>query len=194
MNSVRYLIIVSIFCLRSLAGEAEFYRQFLSVTGTNNTQQIRITSPLLVDTNNTTPKLAAVNLNDLKTNSELSGIRLGMTMQEVVTRWGKPRDFWSNCFGGPRFVYADMSVIFEPGKDSVMSLYCYDPRLPALEGGLSSSSTVGDFIGVLGKPTRTERDSYEFLVYEASHSILRIGFNGEKLYSIRLTRGTGGAQ
>jgi hypothetical protein len=46
----------------------------------------------------------------------------------------------------------------------------------------------------LGKPTRTERDSYEFLVYETSRSILRIGFNGEKLYSIRVGRGTGGVQ
>jgi hypothetical protein len=192
MNRLRqYTIVAAMFyCVSSLAADDGFYRRFLTAIGNNDGQQVHITSPFLVDTNNSVPKLtnAVINLDKLKATGELSGMRLGMTMQEVVTRWGKPRGFWSNCFGGPRFIYADLNVIFDPGKDSVMSFYCYEPVLPHLDGGLSASSSIDDFVKVLGKPTKTEKDSYSFLVYETSRSVLSVGFNGEKLYSIRLTQ------
>ena len=74
----------------------------------------------LIQTNNPGPCLtnAAISFSRFAEHGELAGIRLGMTMDEVVAAWGKPREAITHCFLGPRFWYGpggwygDLSLFF----------------------------------------------------------------------------------
>src|SRR5436305_132993 len=91
MNTARQyaVLFLTLYCATSFAAGNDFYRLFLA-TATN--EQLAFTSPLLVDTNNAGFKVTNVLLHveALKPDGEPSGIRLGMTMDQVVAKWGKP--------------------------------------------------------------------------------------------------------
>src|SRR3954463_4460421 len=81
---------------------ADFYQQLVSAVDTNQFTQPLGALPGLVDTNNTGIKVtnAVVDLQRLKQSGEISRVRLGMAMQEVVDHWGKPKAGWSRCLHG----------------------------------------------------------------------------------------------
>src|SRR2546430_6740494 len=94
----------------SRAAESSFYQCFLSIVSSNDLDRpVAVWSPMLVDTNNTAPRLTTStnSLRVMRERGEASGIHLGMSMSEVVSKWGKPSHFWAKCGGGPRFQYAD---------------------------------------------------------------------------------------
>lgn len=162
----------------------DFYQQFLSTVDTNQFTQPLGALPGLVDTNNTGIKLtnAVVDLERLMQSGEISRVRLGMTMQEVVDRWGKPKAGWSRCLHGlVTFSYTEVSLGFEGNR---LETIHFSPP-PRLAGGLSPTSEVEEFVRVLGAPTsRFGRD----LVYLAAGANLHLDFFGEELSSIYLER------
>jgi hypothetical protein len=68
----------------------------------------------LVDTNNPRPMLGDKPLpfSRFRAAGELGGIRLGMTMSQVVAVWGKPRTLFTHCGNGPRFTYGHTVCLF----------------------------------------------------------------------------------
>jgi hypothetical protein len=169
----------------------DFYRQFLILVDTNQPGALPVASPLLIDTNNSAPKLTntLVNLSNACARGEIAGVRLGMTMEEVAARWGKPQSLWGRCYGGPRFYYTDASVIFDPSSNSVMRIFTH--RLPRLDGGLSASSSAEQFEAVLGKPVaRQERPRFDLLdlIYQSPLCTLRVDFDSGWPRYIQLDR------
>jgi hypothetical protein len=179
-----------------LSADQELYRTFSSIVSSNGGKNNPITSPFLIDTNNLAPKLTnlVVNLMDAKASGRLGNIGLGMTMEQVVGIWGKPRAIWPRCFGGVLFSYKDVSVIFESGSNSVLSfLSTFSSPSHHFTGGLSASSTIPDFVRVLGNPSAQYNKGAsslprEELVYVTPAATLRLGFADDTLWNLRLDR------
>jgi hypothetical protein len=198
MNAARcYFLSMMVAGGVSICSAAEdYYHTYLSLLGTNIARNVMVDSPLLVDTNNWAPKLAAsvINLAETLTNCQIGHVRLGMTMEEVVAGWGKPGWIWPRCFGGARFIYWDVNVIFELGSNSVISIYCNThSRMPRFSGELSPLSELSEFIRVLGTPSAQygpNNNSWPSseLVYAKPEATLRLGFYDGKLHTLRLDR------
>ena len=190
------LVLTAVTVTKCWSADQDFYSTFVSTVSSNGGQNVPITSPVLVDTNNLAPKLTnlVVNLTDTKATGWLGDIRLGMTMEEVVANWGKPRRIWPRCFGGVLFSYKDVSVIFETSSNSVLSfLSTFSSGSHHFAGGLSASSGIPDFVRVLGNPSaRYELGNGSIpsreLLYVTPAATLRIGFNNGKLSILRLDR------
>lgn len=185
------LTVLLLCCLADATIADEFYRTFLNSFDTNYPGAIGIRSPQLVDTNNIQPKLTntVVSLSNAVAQSEIASIRLGMTMEGVVSKWGKPKFIWSKCWGGPRLGYADADVIFEPGSNGVMRIIMH--KLPRLDVDLSKGSSIDDCIRVLGQPTLRaaahEGSSFSSLHYlTPSRCRLVMNFVDGSLYKIFL--------
>jgi hypothetical protein len=160
---------------------------------TNAERAVAIRSPFFVDTNNAAPKLAnlVVDLADTKENGRLGGVQLGMTMEQVVARWGKPKGIWSKCYGGPLFCYTDVNVVFESSSNSVLKVFFLGKSAssPIFLGGLLASSSASDFARVLGAPSsREEREDTgsSQLVYKTHAATLRLQFTDDTLSWLRL--------
>ncbi len=178
------------FCIRVFAADGDFYRLFQSAV-TNyylplQKQSLRMDSPLLVDTNNTGFKLTNVllHLETLKANGEPSGIRLGMRMEDVVARWGKPLWIDPQCSGYPRFAYSEAHVYFEPASNSVRAITA---DIPELAEALATRHTEEDCVRKLGRPSRriyNAEASSCCLVYEKPDGKVRLFCNSGKLVTI----------
>jgi hypothetical protein len=167
----------------SLAVGGDFYRQF-SLNDTNEPRQI--TSPVLVDTNNSGIRItnAFLNLESLWQGGGISGIRLGMTMEQVVACWGKPPEAYSRCAQGlPTFFYQNVWLTFE--GNHLVGLHI-GPGF-RLGGGLSNTSRVIEFTRVLGQPVdRHESESLCYLVFASTNAALELDFYEERLFGIWL--------
>ncbi len=190
MHSMKYpviLCLLSVFASPGLAGE--FYQQFRSSIGTNADNCVALDSyPFLVDTNNTGAKLTntLVNLRDLKERGEISGLRLGMPMDEAIARWGKPPYGWGpvGCLHGlATFNYSDASLGFESNR---LETVVFGPR-DKMFGVLSRHSRPEEFIGALGSPTDRRAAGHTcHLVYLSPNASLRLVFLDDELDSVWL--------
>jgi hypothetical protein len=149
-------------------GAEGYYARFLSLGGTNYSGALYsggrgepLESPLLVDETNTAPKLTKSKLSEvtLRPQVAVAGVRLGMTMEQVVSAWGKPRMAGLYNHGAPILsyvdsleygeAYAETDVLFSPGSNSVMAIWVnfssYSDR-PGL------SPKVEDCLRLLGEP------------------------------------------
>ncbi len=158
-----------------------FYRELLDEVGTNGLMHVvAVKSPLLIDTNNRALKIGGTSnsLTLLRERGEISRLRLGMSMSEVVGAWGKPRGVWSRCGGGPRFFYSDAYLIFH--GDSL-----WEVRLPGSFDAFDSAGQIQHFVSgrtsidtvvrLLGEPTRRvplEKHDLQYCVYEAPKQAL----------------------
>jgi hypothetical protein len=193
----RYLLFFCAFCGICLPTDAgEFYLKFLSLVDTNQRPLRPITFQALVDTNNTESKItnAAVDLDRLRLDAGISGVRVGMTMDEAIARWGKPKGGYSpGCLHGlTTFFYSDVALGFE--GDRLETIQITPPR--KLGGGLSSESKVQDFVRVLGPSTNRRDGSSDScnLVYLSAAASLRLDFYGEELMNIYLERSASRAE
>src|SRR6266436_2867858 len=97
----RTLVAACMLCVSHLcAAESEYWRHFWS----------------LLDTNNSGPTLINLSPERTRASGEVEGVRLGMTMSEVVRAWGKPQIIYSQCNGGPRFDYRTANLFFKGDK------------------------------------------------------------------------------
>jgi hypothetical protein len=188
------LILVVLATVSCGSTKSDFYQVFMASVTTNDlARAVLVTSPALVDTNNTAPKLAATtnSFRDMREQGTVSGVSLGMSMSQVVARWGKPPWFYTRCGSGPRFNYSDVALVFH--GNSLWEVRVYraafghwsPPVGPAQFGeGLSMKSSAQDLIRVLGEPTRRTRwggmaDTIEYLVYQAPRQTLFLVFDVE---------------
>jgi hypothetical protein len=154
---------------KSQAGVAEdYYSRFLRQAGTNYSGAlwsggtgVELDAPLLIDTNNTAPRLTKSKLAELTLRPQLTiaGIRLGMTMEQLVSTWGKPRAVGLYNHGAPILSYEDSielaqtyaraNVLFSPGSNSVIAIWF---TFTWIEGEPRLSPNVEECLRVLGEP------------------------------------------
>ena len=157
-------------CIGCSAAELDFYSRFLSLANTNDWRAQGVTNALLVDVNNTAPKLtnSAILLQRLRTEGEVGSIRLGMTMEEVVTRWGKPIWLHPRCDGGHKFSFADCSLVFVGNSLNKVRFR----NTAFFDQGLSAESDFKAWQKVLGEPTLVNGNSYgSVAVYEKTGTV-----------------------
>jgi hypothetical protein len=147
-------ILVLLCCLRCPAADSDYYHQYLRLTDTNSIRQV--TNAVLVDTNNKTAKLKNVVLclQKMREQGQVGDIHLGMTMDEIVARWGKPSQL--NCWCRNRFCYGDCTLYFH--GDSLYSVYLEESAL--FDHGLSARSNLKQWTEVLGQPSLRNDDVY----------------------------------
>src|SRR5262249_28690128 len=105
MQGKKYIstLLLSIFYIANVFASGDtYYDRFVEVS---KTQKGFILDASLVDTNNIGPNLtnAPISFSAFAGNGELAGIRLGMSMSQVVEAWGKPPRVYTFCGLGPRF-------------------------------------------------------------------------------------------
>jgi hypothetical protein len=157
-------------CIRCSAADLDFYHRFLSLVDTNDLRAQGVTNALLVDVNNTAPKLtnSAISLQKLRTEGEVGNIRLGMTMEDVVVRWGKPIWLHPRCDGGHKFNFTDCSLVFVGNSLSKVRFR----ETAVFDQGLSAQSNLKRWEQILGEPTLQSKDSYgSSMVYEKYGSV-----------------------
>jgi hypothetical protein len=167
----------------------EFYQQFLWLVNTNERPQRPIRHPSLVDTNNTGPKAtsAALNLDTLRQSGEVSGVQLGMSMDEAVGRWGKPTTAWSpGCLHGlTTLFYKDVGLGFEGDCLETIRI----TPVPKLAGGLWPDSSINEFVRVLGPPTARRSVGDAYMLYYLSPKVsLVLDFHQKRLVNVWLER------
>lgn len=196
MNPMRpgWIIVLALCGLGSPTFGEDFYQQFISLVDTNRVTQPLWAFPTLIDTNNIGIKVTntVLDLGNQKQRSEISGVRLGMTMQAVVDCWGKPQGGWSRCVHGLiTFFYSGVTLGFEGNH---LETICLCP-LGKFAGGLSSGSQAKEFVEVLGPPTeRRMTENNCSLVYLSPGGNLRLDFHEEELVDIYLERTPSRAQ
>jgi len=184
----RFVSLTFVMWLFSVNAEDHFYQRFLTLIDTNRPGALPIRSPFLIDTNNTAGKLTngVLDLRESCAVGEVGGIRLGMRMEEVAAAWGNPTFIWGRCFGGPRFLYTDASVIFAPGSNSVMRIFVGDKLNIRIKGGLTGGSTIDQCVRVLGDPSARTDHPRTYLFYESPRSTLRLSFSEGALWHVQL--------
>ncbi len=118
--------------------ESDYYERFAS----------------LIQTNSFGPNLtnATLSLINMKQSSEIAGVKLGSGMSEAVEKWGKPRNLYAQCGGGPVLMFGHGTLAFK--GDKVVRVSISPNTVPGLrfEGGLTATNTPAQFAKVLGVP------------------------------------------
>jgi hypothetical protein len=143
----------------------------------------------------------SVDLTKLRASGEVSGVHLGMTMDEVVARWGKPAKLrivnsggaLSGTFRGVRFDYSDARVEFESTTNAV-KMIGFDARRVRLANDLSMRSRTNDFIALLGRPDKIVNLKGQFneFLYQTPRWYVTLTFwmedETEKMFYVSLER------
>src|SRR5580765_5396025 len=118
--------------------ESDFYERFASLTQTNSFGP-NLTNEIL-------------SLGKMKQSGEIAGVSLGSRMTEAVQKWGKPRNMYAQCGGGPLLMFGHGTLAFK--GDKVVRVSISPNTVPGLrfEGGLSATNTPAEFAKALGVP------------------------------------------
>jgi hypothetical protein len=160
----------------------------------------------LVDTNNQGPVITnlPVLFKMFHESGELAGVKLGMSMTEVVALWGKPRRLYRYCFIGPRFWYGrggfgglgDLSLCFRGDRLVVIGICPPTALALKFDNGLTGTMREADYERVLGAPTLRHPDPRGTLfvgeiAYRTNGFRTDISFTGKEgidFISVRLER------
>jgi hypothetical protein len=143
-----------------------------------------VTDPSLVDTNNQGPLLGqkALPFSRFRTAGELRGIKLGMTMSEIVAVWGKPRQLFTHCGIGPRFSYGRSAFLFF--RENRLVLLGLSDRLLAnlvFDNGLKAGIRRPEVEALLGSSTprqgKPADDWQSDLRYVSGGVCMRVSFH-----------------
>lgn len=170
-HALQYFAVCVLSCFSTAAIGDGFYSRLLSIVGTNYSGALyrggpgeEVRAQFLIDTNNTAPRLTKSKLSDLTPGPQfaVAGIRLGMTMEQVIGAWGKARAVSLYNHGAPRLTYEDSiypdapyvvaDVFFHPKTNSVMAIWLTFPRY-RWDGKPTASPKVDECVRVLGEPT-----------------------------------------
>jgi len=168
------LLLCFVLIARAAATDDSYYDRLMQVS---RTQRNFIWDTNLVDTKNAGPVFtdSSISFSKFSSGGELAGLKLGMTMSEVVSIWGKPERLVPYMEIGPRFWYGSdrdgrVSLWFKTNRlvligidGSVTSRVPFDNRL-------SSSMDRGECEKLLGVPFLSDPYRLEGL------------FNGEIYY------------
>lgn len=167
----------------SLATQEEYFAAFQRIAATSG-YHWPILHPLLVETNNTALKTTNVecSFERLKTQAEVGRVRLGMTMEEVVSAWGKPILIWKWCGGGgPRFNYSGAKVIWAGTNNCARMIFVFGDGLGGIrfDRGLTAQSNIDEWIRVAGQPTRRSKDGIDWIAYDLPQATVTLTFKSK---------------
>jgi hypothetical protein len=161
-------MMATLFALAVPAAERTYYESFTEAL--TNGQRGFMEGTDLVNTNNSGPTLTNEPILFKRfTDGELAGIKLGMTMLEVVEVWGKPNRVFSHCGIGPRFWYVparyfgDVSLSFRGDRLVLIGISGETARHLAFDNGLSGDRGRADYERTIGQPVL--RDTHGLLLY-----------------------------
>ena len=183
--ALRILILsaIAMAAIKTAGAEGSYYERFVKVS---KEHKGFLWDTSLVQTNNSGPALtnAPLSFSQLTGQGGLAGVRLGMTMSEVVAAWGKPRRLVTHCFIGPRFWYGfgfnyspegDLSLFFV--EDRVVLIEIYGPRAEhlAFDNGLTGKLSRAECEKLLGAPVLRNPDDHKtFYVGDISYGTSNI--------------------
>jgi hypothetical protein len=189
MNSTccTLLIVLALQCRECPAGDLLYYREFLSATSGKSTP-FRVTTTALVDTSNCSPVGAKpISLAP----GVIAGGRLGMSMDEIVSLWGKPSSAGLSCTARPTFSYGDLWLDFKENQVYSITMNLWKPFTPQFAGGLVPLSPTGEWVRLLGQPKHQFTNNWGVsLCYETNQTVTRLQFDprDKQLSEIKLTR------
>lgn len=166
----------------------EYFQSYVSLVKTASVE--KVTAPALIDTNNVAAKVSstALDLRTLLQTCEIGGVKPGMTMDDVVTRWGKPKASWSRCVHGlPSLFYSDASLGFEGNAVETVRVV----RQFALKAKAPEESDLEGFLRLLGPPAEKCEDiknERQNLVYTSTNGCVRFDFSERNFVGITLER------
>lgn len=130
----------------------DFLDLILRGTGTNNSSGIEVQAPLLLSPTNTGPQITnfIVSSYVLAADDELLGVHIGMTVEEVIKRWGKPQAIYVPCTQRPCLNYKDAYVIFSPVSRGVEEIWVRKP--PPFNESRTPLKDFGECVRLLGEP------------------------------------------
>lgn len=156
------------------AAETSFYQHFTNVLARG--ERGFLSDASLVDTNNAGPNLtnAPISFARFHGAGELAGIKLGMSMSEVVAAWGKPPFLHSHCVIGPRFGYGErffsgVSLFFLGDRLALIGVARNPARGLMFDNGLNGMMTKADFEKVLGAPDLPKPDWHGMFVGDVAY-------------------------
>lgn len=136
--SIIPLLIISAGFLACRVGGAEFdfYERFSS----------------LLETNSCGPNLTnrTLLLNNLRQNGDVAGVKIGTSMSAAVELWGKPRNFYASCGGGPVLMFGHGVLNFRGQQVVRMSIDPHNIPGVRFEKGLTATNTPLEFAQGLG--------------------------------------------
>jgi len=190
----------------SAAAADSFGRAVLKELGTNSLPGRMINVPGLLDATNANPKLNASKLDGINARPqvEIAGAHLGMTIDQLVALWGKPRSIWVYCDGGLALAYGDdmysgIQVVVAPATCTITNVLLTLPR--SRQG--ASRARVEECLSLFGEPTLRQispdpfhppqvpgarsPDRYDCrMVYESAAATTTLWFVGGELYSLEV--------
>jgi hypothetical protein len=186
------LLVLAFSCLLTFAGEDQYYRQFLSLVDTNSPYPQGGRIPLLTDTNNSASKVTGtLNLVRLKEQDGIAGIHLGMTMEQVAAKWGKPLWLYSRCFHGmPTMAYNYVQLGFEGNSLKAIRFNTdWDDSKVHFEKDLSTTSPAGVWVKELGEPAaRRGSDENGLLIYTSAIATMTLQFSNGRMTTVGLAK------
>jgi hypothetical protein len=144
--------------LQLRAGDVGYHQRFadLLAKGTNGF----VSDLSLVDANNLGPVLTngLLPFSQFRQKGELAGIRLGMSMSEVVKAWGKPRSLATRCMIGPRFYYGQVSgqrvsLFFQEDRLVLIAIDGRQLNRAVFDNGLNGGMGSKQVEEILGLPS-----------------------------------------
>jgi len=155
LRALHLFAVAAMFALQVSATERTYYEVFSNALTNGSTGWM--SDSALLNTNNPGPSITNVPFKQFY-RGELAGIKLGMTMSEVVAAWGKPRVLASGVIG-PRFGYGpggpfgDLSLCFRGDKLLLIAISGATAKRLAFDNGLTGSAGSADFEKALGEPS-----------------------------------------
>lgn len=189
----RVAIVVMLATCGSQAAEPKFYAEFLKACGTNNAPFQVSMFRRLVDTNNIHSKVSdlPISLVAAKTKGEVNGVRLGMSMDEVVLLRGKPNFLGCCVTNRPCFSYDDVILQFAGDEVVGIELRGFLPWTPRFSHNLVPISRMDQWLRVLGEPAKTfTNGSSVHFQYQTNQTVLIVRFDTDEkqLWGFKLAK------
>lgn len=149
------------------ATEQSFYERFLEAC---KAEKELAWDDSFVQTNNfgSTLTNAVIPYSKFAEHGELAGIKLGMTMDDVVAAWGKPRNMVRFCGIGPRFWYGpgnlgDLSLCFRSNNLVLIAIQGSTARSMKFDNNLTGRMNESEWEQRLGVPALRDPDQRDGL-------------------------------
>jgi hypothetical protein len=188
MKRLQHVVAVVVVASSCLAADDSYHRDFLSASR-DKRPPFQVTSADLVDTNNFSPTVRQRPFQLAP--GMLGGLRLGMSIGDVVSAWGKPTGIRCCVSNRPSFAFEDAYVRFDGNQVSEVGLYIGHPWTPQFSGGLVPISPRAEWTRFLGQPSGEITNGSSVSVwYETNQTVttLRFGLDDKWLSSVSLSR------
>ena len=186
-KQILLLATVTILVPGATAAGSDFFERF---TAASQSKHGFLSDGSLVQTNDYGPILtnAPISWAKLTTRGELSGVKLGMTMSEVVEALGKPQRLHTYCSIGPvmgycyrtNTVFGDFSLTICSNRVVRMEIRGEQAKYACFDNGLAGKMNPAQCESLLGAPAWRHPDTREGFIakiaYRSGEVLTEIGF------------------